>query len=87
MPAVLQFAKSNNPSKRIVWADALLLSPYSNNAGSTNFMPGNTHAREGTAIPKGTNSAFIDGHVEWRNYQTGVNTMNMSRQYFLYFNP
>lgn len=78
LPLVKKFAKSLNPTDRIVWGEPFCTTPDGVNAGGAMSsgwaMPGNTH---GVAYnpegPDGGNYAFVDGHSEWRKYDLGRN--------------
>jgi prepilin-type N-terminal cleavage/methylation domain-containing protein len=84
MPIVLRFADSTNPAKRIMWADPLLSAGANNCGGGVWTMPGNTHDTNNDARSVGATTAFIDGHVEFRQVSYGVNVMNWRGQYFTY---
>ncbi len=86
MPGMFRFADSRDPSRRIVWADALCWGgPGVRFLGTAlNYLSGNTHDTHGNAEPVGANSVFTDGHAAWRQYRSGLNVMSMSRQWFIY---
>jgi prepilin-type processing-associated H-X9-DG protein len=48
-------------------------------------MPGNTHGVPGNPQgPDGANFAMVDGHSEWRHYDTDRNVTSWVGQTYLY---
>ncbi len=84
MPIVLRFADSQNPARRILWADPLMPEGINNCGGGVITMPANTHDTAGDATSIGVTTSFIDGHVAFRPVYYGVNTMIWRNQYFTY---
>ncbi len=84
MPRLDRFIDSNSPSTRIVWGDPLA-APGESGWDSNWSAPLNPHDTAGNCIPQGANYAMIDGHVEWRFYAWGVNTVaTNTSQFFIY---
>ncbi len=88
MPVYLRFDNVRAPSTRQVWIDNL------QPAGSTGTQyggvsgvwqhPCNTHDRGRAGFPDGSFNAMVDGHVEWRKWYEGVNTIDYVDQWFSY---
>jgi prepilin-type N-terminal cleavage/methylation domain-containing protein len=84
MPRILRFQDALTPTTRIVWAD-VLKTPGSSNGGMSSWrQPANSHDSNGDCNPRGGFFGMVDGHVEWRDYQDGVNTASWQYQYFIY---
>lgn len=84
MPRLDRFSDSNTPSARIVWGDPLA-APGQSGWDSNWSAPLNPHDTSGNFTPTGANYAMVDGHVEFRRYYWGVNTVaTNTSQYFIY---